>query len=514
MARPVVVVSNGHGTFELISGVGGGIAGSMSVDVALDVPGVTLSGTFSLRLNTTTSSRTVDGVVIAQGVKVTGEDVVLGVAGQRLTGAFTVEQNPTTKEVGLALDMVLELGNGSETLVTVGIDGVLVITSLGVAADLTAHLSSAPPSRRGSGTSSRSATRFEVTLKLNTGTAAVVRSIELAGRTYDLDVPPGPYFLVQAGSIDDDGHRPPGGHHRDGPDLRGRLHLLADHHRQGHQGRQDRLQPRQRSSSETRARARRERAGLEITDGTGAFLLQPGGIAGTFSAAVGLTDALETQLGGTFGATVSVSVNTLTTAVNDSVGGVTLTLPRGPYLRASVEDVEITFAQFATNGTETVRHRLSGDFLFEMATDLGSDKAVGGSDTAADTDYLTVAMIGLTLAKRDTPTSTYVPYAISDLNGVLLVISRGATKGYVLNLSGKVGAQTIACRREHHHHGGQPDDRAQRQPGDGQGRRSADLHQAVRVRRAQGRGVRLRRGAGDPWRLLHRQQRGLHRAPG
>ena len=131
VGNPVVVVSNGEGSFTIATG--GGIVGEMSVDLALNVPGATLSGTFSLQLNTTGAE--VDGIAV--GVKVTGEDVVLGIAGQRLTGSFTVEQNPTTKEVGLALDMLLELGNGTETFLSVGIDGALLITPQGMALDVT-----------------------------------------------------------------------------------------------------------------------------------------------------------------------------------------------------------------------------------------------------------------------------------------------------------------------------------------------------------------------------------------
>ena len=53
---PVVRISNGEGTFTIGAG---GVAGTLSVGLALDVPGVDLSGTFRVRINTGTT--TVDG---------------------------------------------------------------------------------------------------------------------------------------------------------------------------------------------------------------------------------------------------------------------------------------------------------------------------------------------------------------------------------------------------------------------------------------------------------------------
>src|SRR5690606_22479563 len=48
--RPVVRVSNGNGLFTVS---GKGVVGTLAVTVALDVPGVLLSGTFALDLDTT-----------------------------------------------------------------------------------------------------------------------------------------------------------------------------------------------------------------------------------------------------------------------------------------------------------------------------------------------------------------------------------------------------------------------------------------------------------------------------
>ena len=109
---PVVRISDGEGTFTIAAG---GVAGTLSVGLALDVPGVDLSGTFRVRINTGTT--TVDG--IAPGFAVSATGVVLAVAGQSLTGGFEIVSDATTGEVVLSLQtMTLRLGNGTETFIT------------------------------------------------------------------------------------------------------------------------------------------------------------------------------------------------------------------------------------------------------------------------------------------------------------------------------------------------------------------------------------------------------------
>ena len=74
-----------------------------------------------------------------------------------------------------------------------------------------------------------------------------------------------------------------------------------------------------------------------------------------------------------------MNINTLTTAVNDSVvvdaATLSLVLPRGPYLRATLENAAISFGDF----------KLEGDFLFEKSIDYGADNAPGGSRRPATT---------------------------------------------------------------------------------------------------------------------------------
>ena len=89
--RDIVVVSNGSGVFAIFgatAGTPGGLAGSLSADVAIDIPGVTFTGSFEVAINTTTIVRTIDGVDIARGVKVSALNIELTAFGQRLTGNF------------------------------------------------------------------------------------------------------------------------------------------------------------------------------------------------------------------------------------------------------------------------------------------------------------------------------------------------------------------------------------------------------------------------------------------
>ena len=500
--NPVVQVSNGEGEFTIITG--GGIAGRVSVDVAVNVPGVTLSGSFSLEINTTAA--VYDGIAV--GIKVTGEDVVLGIAGQRLTGSFTVEQNPSTKEVGLALDMLLELGNGTQTFISVGVEGALLITPQGMALDITGTV------ELGQALEDRLAGRLvldnlSVRLQLNTGRVAVDRTILLGTTPYVIDVPIGPYLMIQAGtsaapvSITVMGQRISGVFTFAQTTSANGVKVA----RIGFTDVEVFLGDPGANLTDTS-----DDAGLLVSNGTGALLLMPGGIAGSFRADVSLTEDLEEQLGGSFSSTVTVQINTLTTAVDDEVvvDGTTLplVLPRGPYLRASVENARITFAEY----------RLEGSFLFEKATDYGADNAPGGTLVGSvdnrDSQVLTIAMVGLTLSKLNATTSAYEAFPLSNLTGVLMMISRGSSRGFVLNLSaeltddflvfesgqvltGKVNTTTVDSR---------PGPRGQRPQRPGAGRRRHPDH-PVRLDRGGQRGLRLRWRAGDPRRLRAGQRR-------
>ena len=102
---------------------------------------------------------------------------------------------------------------------------------------------------------------------------------------------------------------------------------------------------------------------MTISGGAGRFLITKAGIAGDFSATASINLGDGIQAGPV---AVAFAVNTITTAVNESftVGGKTstLTLPAGPYLRASLTGLAI----------EIAGQRVSADFAFEKVMVAGS----------------------------------------------------------------------------------------------------------------------------------------------
>ena len=415
--HPVVLVSNGHGS--LVIPTGGGIVLSLTVDLAIDVPGVTLSsGTFHLGLNTA-----------AQTVEVSASNVVLVVAGQRLTGSFTVVKTGTT--ITLNPDLTLELGNGTETFLSLHVSGPVLITPQGVALDVDANVA------LGSGLASRLGDKLilgtvddpgiTVHIKLNTGTAAINRTLS-DGTVFN--VPAGtqgaPYVLIQGGSVDPDGTTVhPVVLTVMGQQLSGVFSF-------------------EQVTSTTNARVVRigfshvglflgtpgsdaahpatGGTGLVVSNGSGAILVTAGGVAGTFGADLALV-GLSGALGASLSTHVDVSVNTILAPVDLTIGGVRLNLPRGSFFRAAVTGFTLSFGD-AVDGHPG--YQIVGNFLFQKATQGGAD-------------VLTVAMSGVQLNKWSHDDQQYAAVGISNIEGLLLVNPNGQA-GYALTLSADVTA--------------------------------------------------------------------------
>ena len=98
----IVVISNGEGFFLMAPD---GIAGRLSADVALNVPGVTFQGTFGIAINTTPraiqssimlgNDTLVLDLPMGKYLRVEGTDVTLGIGGVVLSGDFGFEQITT-----------------------------------------------------------------------------------------------------------------------------------------------------------------------------------------------------------------------------------------------------------------------------------------------------------------------------------------------------------------------------------------------------------------------------------
>ena len=417
--RPVVQVSNGHG--DLVIGAGG-VHGDVAVDLAVLVPGVTLTGTFALTLDTRAASR---------GITVSATGVTLGVGGQTLTGSFIVKQDGTTREVLLLPNLRLNLGDGTETFVSVGVSGPILLTPTGVALDVTATLTLGPALAARLGDKLSFGSGLAVQVLVNTTGSAVNRTGTLAGQPLSLVVPSGsaasPYVRVQT----------PTGQTTTitvmGQTVSG---VFTFEQTGAGTARVVRIGL---TSTEVHLGTGTDasRLGVDVTAGSGALLITSGGVAGGFQGTVSLTPALASQLGVSASGTVRVLVNTLTTASTTTIGGSPVALPAGPYLRVEVNNLAIAFGAVSeTYNTVAYReYQLSGSFLFQQAS--ATYTPTGGTPTTSS--VLTIAMAGLQLGRRNTSTHAYEAVGVSGLSGVVEINPRGAG-GWALSIAADISA--------------------------------------------------------------------------
>ena len=95
---------------------GGELYGRFSGSVVVDVPAVTVSGSFSVAINTASEARMIDGVSIDPGIQVIAQDAVLDIAGQEISGQFAIEQ---TKTPGPDGDLATTADNGQVVKIAV-----------------------------------------------------------------------------------------------------------------------------------------------------------------------------------------------------------------------------------------------------------------------------------------------------------------------------------------------------------------------------------------------------------
>ncbi len=195
----VVVVSHGAGSFGTDSN-STGFYGTLTADVAVNVPGVTVSGTFAVTLNTATTPQTPQGATTAidpNTIEVTGTNVTLGILGQTLTGSIGFEKTSDGTVVITVSSLTLSLGTASATLLTATINsGVLVVTPHGIAAQVSATVQSGPA------ISSFVTFNGTFNLSINETNAAVNQQFTLPGQTQSqtLSLPTGPFLELGIGT--------------------------------------------------------------------------------------------------------------------------------------------------------------------------------------------------------------------------------------------------------------------------------------------------------------------------
>ena len=147
-ASPLATLTGVNGTLVLTSA---GIYGQVAANLQLDVPSVTLTASFKVRFNTTTTDQSItvpETATLTPGFRVVATGVTLGIAGQTLGGNIVIERivgpGPTfTPEVRIAVaDLTLTLGSAVTVLASHQWNGALLITSSGVAATFSGSLGS------------------------------------------------------------------------------------------------------------------------------------------------------------------------------------------------------------------------------------------------------------------------------------------------------------------------------------------------------------------------------------
>ncbi len=315
----------------------------------LGVPGISLSGTATVRFNNTTGNvdelLTIDGTdtdvvvrVAAGTTEFKAAALSITIAGQTLTGDFTFSQPSAGTIVLAASNVSLQLGGGAVSL-TDGV-GTLVISPDGVAADLAVDVAVNIPG-----------------ITFGAGFAVQINTTGAAISTNGLDLPAGPYFRVEATDID----LTIGGQAIHGDFAVERV-VKAD------------------GTAITRIAATQVSVtivggAVALSDGSGNLVVTAAGIAGRISGRV-----VVAALG--LDATLALTINTTGAAVNEQfrVAGVdtSLQLPAGPYLRVDAAGVDVTI------GGQT----LHGDFSFERSTSTPAAGANAGTQ-------VTIVRVGL-----------------------------------------------------------------------------------------------------------------------
>ncbi|MEQ1862956.1 MAG: hypothetical protein ABMA13_23795, partial [Chthoniobacteraceae bacterium] len=350
---PFVSVTNGRGSFLVTAA---GLAGRIDADVALNVPGVTFSGSFGVAVNTTTAAVMdtfeVGGETIMLDLpagpylRIDANKAQLNVAGQSLSGNFAFER-VTRVGAGPAVriaasDVSLKLGDGATDLVTLSNgQGNLLVTAAGIAGRFSADIATNIPGVSISGS---------LALEINNTTAAVNETLMVGGQSVGLVLPAGPYVRIAGTNVSVDIL---------GQKISGDFAIEKATNTRG----------------ESKLRVAITNARLAFSDGTndlvvigGAsayFVVTPLGMAGSFAGTVTF-NIPNVSFTGSFMA----EVNNTTMGIDESfmVGGqtVALRLPAGPFLKVSGTNVALSVAG----------QTLTGNFAFSQSTTLAGAKIV------------------------------------------------------------------------------------------------------------------------------------------
>ncbi len=439
-STPAVSVTNGHGYLVITSA---GIAGSLSATVALNVPGVSFSGTFGISLNQTSMAVNETLTLGTQTVNLTepagpflqvsGQGLTLNIAGQTLTGNFAFEQVTDASHnqvIRLAASNVsLNLGNGTTNFVQVtNGQGSFLLTSAGFAGQLSATVVINIPGVTVTGT-------FGVAI--NNTTAAVNDTLTLAdGSTVTLNLPAGPYVHVTVtnASLTILGQTLSGNFSFERTlDASGNPVILVS------------------GSNIGLTLSLNASNYLQVSNGTLEFLVNSAGVAGTVSGTVSLNVA---ALGLSSSAQVTVTVSTMTVAVNQqfTLDGVVLpplNIQAGPFFRLEVDNLSLQLMGLAVKGNFTFERYTQADgstaFAVNALGNPGLTLQIGTATTFVTftgTGALLVTSAGVAAQVSGTIATTNIPLAFNgnltlDINTTSAAVSQtftGAGQTFMLTL--------------------------------------------------------------------------------
>ena len=385
----VVTVSNGSGLFVLLGDNPlttdrdeSGVAGSLSADVALNIPGVTFEGTFGVSVNTAdravATSTTLAGQTLSFDLqagpylRVEGLGVNLGIGGLVLSGDFAFEQvtlSPGVTEVRILLNNVnLDLGgdvlrvsNGSGALVILpDLPGTAGINEAGLAGQLAVSVELNVPGVSLGGT---------VRLAINQTPVAVSRTFSLGGQDINFALPAGSFLRVEVlnGFLEVVDQR-----------LEADFIAFEQVTRNGPDGMPATADDVQIVRVVASGVGLRIGAGdtdiLVISNGVALIEITPAGLAGSVAADI----AINIPGLASASASVTVQINNRLTAATIAGETVTLadgvmtaavpgvSLPAGPFLRAQVLDLKLDILGVV----------LVGDFVFERSTTASGESVI------------------------------------------------------------------------------------------------------------------------------------------
>ena len=414
-----VVVSGGNGALVISPA---GFAGTLAATVALNIPGVTFSGTLSVSIAQTSApldeTITVGGTPIeisvpsaGSYVKVSGTGVQLGLLGQTLSGDFAFEkvtEGNASRVVVAANNVSLNLGDGTTNFVVVtGGSGIFLFTGAGMAGQLGATVSvQGIPNVSFAGS---------FRLMINTTTAAVTDSLTVDGNAVSLNLPAGPYLRVEGGK-DAQGNGTTVTLTVLGQTLSGDFSFTQVTTKGG------RKVVSVAASNVELDLATGSQTILSITNGQGALLITPQGIAGSVSAGFSFGSAVPFTLSASV---LTLEINNLTVPVNEAftagASTINLVLPAGPYVEAEADGLTLGFGDGVS---------ITADVHFDQGVD----------STGAKVTRLAVANVGFNGSQLGGGENR----VLSNGQGGLVITSTGVAGVISGTLSGSAGPITAS----------------------------------------------------------------------